>query len=31
VWYIIHKGKLVKEKKRLHYPYDNLIAIKEMI
>jgi FkbM family methyltransferase len=31
VWYTIYKGKLVKEKKRLHYPYDNLIAIKETL
>ena len=28
VWYRIHKGELVKEEKKLHYPYDNLIAIK---
>jgi FkbM family methyltransferase len=28
VWYRISKGELVKEVKKLHYPYDNLIAIK---
>lgn len=29
VWYRINKGELVKEEKKLYYPYDNLIAIKE--
>lgn len=29
VWHRINKGKLVKEEKKLYYPYDNLIAIKE--
>jgi FkbM family methyltransferase len=28
VWYRISKGELIKEKKKLYYPYDNLIAIK---
>lgn len=28
-WYIIKEGKLVLESKRLHYPYNNLIAIKK--
>jgi FkbM family methyltransferase len=27
-WYRISNGKLVKEVKKIHYPYDNLIAIK---
>jgi FkbM family methyltransferase len=30
VWHRISNGELVKEKKKLHYPYDNLIAIKEI-
>jgi FkbM family methyltransferase len=29
VWHRIKKGELVKEEKKLYYPYDNLIAIKE--
>jgi FkbM family methyltransferase len=29
VWYRISKGELVKELKKIHYPYDNLIAIKD--
>ncbi len=29
IWYRINKGKLVKEEKKIHYPYDNLIAIKD--
>jgi FkbM family methyltransferase len=28
VWYRISKGELIKEKKKMYYPYDNLIAIK---
>jgi FkbM family methyltransferase len=28
VWYRISKGELIKEDKKLYYPYDNLIAIK---
>lgn len=28
-WYRIRNGELVKEEKKLHYPYDNLIAIKD--
>jgi FkbM family methyltransferase len=28
VWHRINKGELVKEEKKLYYPYDNLIAIK---
>ena len=28
VWYRIVEGKLINEEKKLHYPYDNLIAIK---
>jgi FkbM family methyltransferase len=28
VWHRITKGELIKEDKKLHYPYDNLIAIK---
>lgn len=28
LWYRIIKGELVREDKKLHYPYDNLIAIK---
>lgn len=27
-WYTINKGELILETKRLHYPYNNLIAIK---
>jgi len=29
VWYRISNGELVKEEKKIHYPYDNLIAIKD--
>ncbi len=29
VWYRIINGELVKEVKKMHYPYDNLIAIKD--
>ena len=28
-WYRISNGELVKEVKKIHYPYDNLIAIKD--
>ena len=28
VWYTIKEGKLILEPKKLHYPYNNLIAIK---
>lgn len=31
VWYRISEGELVKEIKRMHYPYDNLVAIKNDI
>jgi hypothetical protein len=31
VWYGINNGELVKKEKKLHYPYDNLIAIKDNI
>ena len=27
-WHIIKNGRLIKEKKKLHYPYINLVAIK---
>lgn len=29
VWHRINNGELVKEEKKLYYPYDNLIAIKD--
>lgn len=29
-WYTIFKGELILETKRLHYPYNNLIAIKKV-
>lgn len=28
-WYGFYNGKLIPEKKKLHYPYNNLVAIKE--
>ena len=27
-WFVLKKGLLVKESKKIHYPYNNLIAIK---
>lgn len=29
-WYRISEGELIKEEKKLHYPYDNLIALKKI-
>jgi hypothetical protein len=29
-WYRLQKGELVLEEKKLYYPYDNLVAIKNI-
>ena len=30
-WFRYKEGKLIKESKQLHYPYDNLIATKNVV